>query len=224
MNIFINETGDNARCSIGILIITNVQNIPSRNKLLPVRQHLETAIRSTYSQTKRAELKAIRPMDTYVAYYKKFGYTYHVLPQLESIIKGKTIPSGLPLVEAMFMAELKNSLLTACHDLDKIKIPLRLKISTGKENFTALNGKNVATIPEDFMITDQEAVISSILRGPDLRTAITEHTKRVVYMVYAPIGVEKLLVHKHLRDIETYVHLVSEKAVTSLSQVFDKNE
>lgn len=111
-------------------------------------------------------------------------------------------------------------LLTAGHDLDKINVPLSLRVSTGSESFTAINGKNVTTIPEDFMIADQTAVISSILRGPDLRTAITESTRRVIYTIYAPFGVEEQLVREHLRDIETYVHLVSEKSITCLNKVF----
>jgi len=62
------------------------------------------------------------------------GYTYHVLPQIEAVINSKTIPSGSPLVEAMFMTELTNMLLTAGHDLDKIEVPLSLKVSNGGES------------------------------------------------------------------------------------------
>ncbi|AET68071.1 hypothetical protein Desor_2512 [Desulfosporosinus orientis DSM 765] len=218
MDFFVNEAGDTAKCSIGILVMENIQSVSSEDKLMLVKQEFEDTIRSKYGQATRGELKALHPMDAYVSYYKKFGYTYHVLPQLESVIKGKTIPSGLPLVEAMFMAELKNMLLTASHDLDKIKAPLSLKISTGSESFTTLNGHNVKTIPCDIMIADQEAVISTILRGPDMRTAITEHTTRVIYTVYAPFGVEEQLVCEHLRDIESYVRILSEESVACLNQ------
>ncbi len=137
-----------------------------------------------------------------------------MLPQLESVIKGKAIPGGLPLVEAMFMAEVKNMLLTAGHDYDKTRAPLSLRISTGDESYTTMNGKDVTTISGDFMIADHENVISSILRGPDQRTAITEETTRVIYTVYAPFGVEEHLVQEHLREIGTYVRIVSEKSST----------
>ncbi len=220
MNIFINEAGDTTKCSIGILVMEHVQNESSEGKLMLLKQELEGTLRSKYGQATRGDLKALHPMDTYISYYKKFGYTYHVLPQLESVIKGKPIPSGLPLVEAMFMAELKNTLLTAGHDLDRIEVPMRLKVSTGSESFTAMSGHNVTTLSNDIMIADKEAVISSILRGPDLRTAITAHTTRVIYTVYAPFGVEEQLVCEHLRDIESYVRVFSEKSVTSINQVF----
>ncbi|MBP2637049.1 MAG: hypothetical protein H6Q72_2956 [Firmicutes bacterium] len=220
MDIFRNETGDTTKCSIGILIMENVQNESFEDKLKSVRQESEATIRAKFDQATRGDLKVFHPIDAYISYYKNFGYTYHVLPQLESIIKGKSIPIGLPSVEAMFISELKNMLLTAGHDLDKMKPPLVLRVSTGNEIFTAMNGKNVATVPNDIMITDQENVISTILRGPDLRTAITQETTRVIYTVYAPFGVEEQLVREHLRDIEAYVRMSSKQSVTCLNQVF----
>lgn len=220
MNIFMNEIGDTTKCSIGILIMENVQNDSFEDKLKSVKQEFEATLRVKFGQATRGDLKEFHPLDAYISYYKNFGYTYHVLLQLESIIKGKAIPIALPSVEAMFMAELKNMLLTAGHDLDKVKPPLVLRLSTGNEIFTAMNGKNVATVPNDIMITDQENVISTILRGPDLRTAITKETTRVIYTVYAPFGVEEQLVREHLRDIEAYVRMNSEQSVTCLNQVF----
>lgn len=220
MDIFINKAGEAQTCSIGILVMENVRNEDCEPKLLSVRQELEGRIRSKYDKVSRGDLKALHPMDAYISYYKKYGYTYHVLPQIESVIKGRTIPVGLPLVQAMFMAELKNMLLTAGHDYAKIKAPLSLRISAGSESYKAMNGKDVTTIAGDFMLADQESVISSILRGPDQGTAISEDTTCVIYTVYAPFGVEEQLVQEHLRDIEAYVRIVNEKSVTCINQVF----
>jgi DNA/RNA-binding domain of Phe-tRNA-synthetase-like protein len=220
MDILVNETGNTGKCSVGILVMENVQNLSSEDRLRVVRQDLEDTIRSKYAGATRNELKSQHPMDTYISYYKKFGYTYHVLLQLESVINGKSVPSGAPLVEAMFMAELKNMVLTAAHDLEKIDLPMSLRISTGEESFTTLSGRSVITIPDDMMIVDRKSVLSSILRGPDSRTAITAQTTSVVYTAYAPFGIEEPLVYEHMRDIESYVRMVSENAVTSWNQVF----
>jgi DNA/RNA-binding domain of Phe-tRNA-synthetase-like protein len=217
-----NELGDQRNnCSLGLLIMECVQNMDPDNKLTAIKRNLEASLREKYAQATRSELKATHPMDVYVSYYKRFGYTYHVLPQTESIIKGKTIPDVLPLVEAMFIAELKNMLLTAGHDFDKIKIPLRLMLSTGQESYLSLSGRDVTAVSGDFMLSDQRGVISSILRGPDLHAAITEQTNRVLYTVYAPLGVEQQLIFQHLNDIESYVRAFSERAVTSFKHVFD---
>ncbi len=222
MEIMQNELGDQRNnCSLGLLIMECVQNIDLDNKLTAIKHNLEASLREKYAQTTRSELKSTHPMDIYVSYYKRFGYTYHVLPQIESIVKGKTIPDVSPLVEAMFIAELKNMLLTAGHDFDKIKTPLRLMLSTGQESYLSLSGRDVTAVSGDFMLSDQRGVISSILRGPDLHAAITEQTNRVLYTVYAPLGVEQQLIFQHLNDIESYVRAFSERAVTSFKHVFD---
>ncbi|ODA40877.1 hypothetical protein [Desulfosporosinus sp. BG] len=223
MSMIQNELGVNATdCSLGILIMEGVQNTACGNRLAAIKHDLEHSLREKYGHATRGELKALHPIDTYVLYYKKFGHTYHVLPQLESVIKGKAIQDGLPLVEAMFLAELKNMLLTAGHDFDQIKSPLRFIVSTGQESYASLNGRDVTTIDGDIMISDQLGIISSILRGPDLRTAITEQTSRVIYTVYAPSGVEEQVIYQHLNDIESYVLECSVKAVTCFKHVFQE--
>ncbi|KJR46281.1 hypothetical protein UF75_3312 [Desulfosporosinus sp. I2] len=220
MFVLQNELDDKAKdCSLGVLIMKNVWNTRS-DKLNSMKLELENGIRGNFGNAARKELEAFHPMDTYVSYYKRFGYTYHVLPQLESMIQGKSIPGGLPLVEAMFMAELKNMLLTAGHDFEKIRVPLCLKAPAGNESYTALSGKDVATISGDIMLADQEAVISSILRGPDLRTAITAQTRQAIYTVYAPSGIQNEMICQHLSDIEAYIRVFSEEASTSLKQVY----
>ncbi|MDW7670460.1 MAG: hypothetical protein SCK57_08980 [Bacillota bacterium] len=188
--------------------------------LLELKKELETALRKQYCDLPRKELKGLPPMDVYVAYYKRFGYTYHVLGQLESIIKGKGIPAELPLVQAMFMAEMKNLLLTAVHDLEKVKEPLKLLQATGEEHYRTLSGREVATVPGDAMIADQEDVISSILRGPDQRTCIDANSCGAVYIVYAPPGIEEGTILLHLNDLETFISAFAPEAETQSRQVW----
>lgn len=207
--------------SIGILIIRDVQNFPAYEKLNLVKRELEERLREKYSGLTRNELKSIHPIDTFVAYYKKFGYSYHVLHQLESVIRGKSIPNVSTLVEAMFTAELKNKLLTAGHDFEKISLPLECKLSTGKEQYTGINGKYLTTVRNDMMITDAEGILSSILRGPDLRTPISQDTTRVLFTAYAPPGIKEALVYQHLDDIETYIRVISEQSKTDTKQVYN---
>lgn len=206
------NTNEN-KCTLGVLIMTDVNNLSAHNELDGLKKSLEDEMREEYKQKTRQELKALHPMDVYVSYYKKFGYSYHVLLQLESIILGKTIPCVSPLVEAMFMAELKNMLLTAGHDLDKVEGALTLSASAGNEIYTGMNNKQITAVQNDFMIADSQAVISSILKGPDRRTCIDEHTKQVLYTVYAPYGIENELVTQHLNDIAYYVRTFSPDAI-----------
>jgi DNA/RNA-binding domain of Phe-tRNA-synthetase-like protein len=218
-DIQIELTGAGPGMTLGVLAVENAAGTDN-GTLKEAKRDLEAALREQYGSRPRAELKALHPMDVYVAYYKRFGYTYHVLPQLESVAGGKEIPGVLPSVAAMFMAELKNMMLTAGHDLDKIAGPLTLCVSTGQEVMPTLSGKDAATIPGDFMVTDREGVISAILRGCDARTSITASTKNVIYTAYAPPGIDAALVRHHLDDIEASVRLYSDSPVTLLKEVY----
>lgn len=206
--------------SAGILIMRDVLNIPSHEKLNMVKCEVENSLRAKYGNMSRNQLKSVHPMDIYVAYYKKFGYSYHVLHQVESIVRGKAIPRVSSLVEAMFMAELKNMILTAGHDLEKIKHPLRLDVSTGKEHYISLGGKEMTTVDGDMMISDAGGTISSILRGPDSRTCISPATSKVLFTAYAPPGLDEALVYQHLQEIEFHIRVFADKSITDLKQVY----
>ena len=160
-------------------------------------------------------------LQAYHAYYRRFNKTYHVQLQLESIVlKGKSLPSGSALVEAMFMAEVENLLLTAGHDLDALDLPIRLEVSKGDEHYTLLRGQAQVLKAGDMLMADGAGVISSILYGPDQRTQITASTRNVVYTVYAPPGVDAQAVQRHLQAIQQNVRLVAPGGRVELSQVF----
>ena len=72
-----------------------------------------------------------------------------------------------------------------------------------------MNGRETKTIQGDIMITDDESVLSSILRGPDGRTSIDEETEQVLYTIYAPTGIDEKEIISHMDDIESYVRLFS---------------
>ena len=211
-------TKENSGSILGLLVMNRIQQQESQG-FNAAKKALETRLRDDYEKMTRKELKAVHPMSVYMAYYRKFGYTYHVFGQLESVIRGKTLPKGHPLVDVMFMAELKNLLLTAAHDWEKVDPPLTLSCSSGDEVFTTLSGREVAAVAGDLMICDREAVISSILRGPDRRTCVNGDTREVAYTVYGLPGIHESLIRQHLQDLENGVRLFSPEAVTVFSQV-----
>lgn len=204
--------------SLGLMVMNQVHQQKTQG-FAKAKESLENRLRNDYEKMSRSELKSVFPMSVYMAYYRKFGYTYHVFGQLESVIKGKQLPDGHPLVDVMFMAELKNLLLTAAHDWEKVKPPLALGCSHGDELFTTLSGREVTTVAGDLMIYDQEAIISSILRGPDQRTCVDGNTSAVAYTVYGLPGIEENLIKQHLQDLEDGVRIFSPNAITVFSQV-----
>ncbi len=193
---------------VGIMALRNAANPKKSDTLESKKRELENLLRSQFST--KSELVALPIIQAYAAYYKAFRKSYHVLFQLESIaLKGKSIPSVVPIVEAMFIAELKNKLLTAGHDLNALELPVTLDISKGHEQYTMLNGKEQSLKPRDMMMTDNQGIISSVIYGPDGRTRITQETKNPLFVVYAPPGVGEGQVIRHLQDIKEYIELFS---------------
>ena len=178
-----------------------------------VKDELVESLRDKYKDYSRMSLIQTEPMKSYVTYYKKFKKTYHVLLQLESVIlKGKSIPEINPLVMIMFMAELKNLILTAAHDLDRIALPIRVGLSKGDEKYNLLNSMEKELPAGDMFMKDSEGIISSIIYGPDNRTQINEKTDSVLYTVYVPPGIEGSLINEHLDDITHYIQLAVPQA------------
>jgi len=206
---------------VGVLAIRNSTNPATDPELERHKEELARELRSHYGGMSRTQLVKLPVLQAYADYYKRFNKTYHVQLQLESILfKGKSIPSVAGLVEAMFMAEIKDWLLTAGHDLDSLQMPLRLDVTQGTETYTLLRGEVQQVKAGDMMILDGKGIMSNIIYGPDQRSQIKPSTRNAVYTTYAPAGINTLAVRDHLSDIEHYVHLFSPEMETEMLEVF----
>jgi DNA/RNA-binding domain of Phe-tRNA-synthetase-like protein len=205
---------------IGVLAMRGVTN-PERHPVLDEKKAaLEKTLRDRFSAYDRATLQAIPVLAAYRAYYKRFKKSYHVQHQLESVAqKKRAIPKVSTLVEAMFMAELNNLLLTAGHDLDTITLPLRADVADGSEGYIRLNGEAQTVRAGDMMIADADGVLSCIVYGPDSRTRIRPETERVLFIVYAPPGIDATDVERHLAEIRDNVTMVVPNAGVELLEV-----
>ncbi len=207
--------------SIGVLVMHGVVNPQLHPKLDEKKKALEESLRAQFSSYDRMSLRAIPVLASYRDYYKQFNATYHVQHQLESLVfKNRSIPQVAALVEAMFMAELKNLLLTAGHDLNAIEFPLRVDVAKGTESYIRMNGDEQILKAGDMMIADANGIVSSIIYGPDRRTRIRAETNRVVFTVYAPPGIEERDVNCHLEDIQENVTLIAPEASVELLETF----
>ena len=206
---------------VGVLAMKDVTNPAHQVELEKLKAELESGLREQFKGQDRAALSSDPVLQVYGEYYRRFKKTYHVQLQLESIVmKGKSIPSVAALVEAMFMAEIKNMLLTAGHDLDTLHLPLTLNVSTGSESYTVMRGETQTLKPDDMFISDQAGIISDIIYGPDQRTQINANTRNVVFTVYAPAGIDENTILAHLHDMRDYVLVISPQAQVEMLQVF----
>jgi DNA/RNA-binding domain of Phe-tRNA-synthetase-like protein len=196
---------------VGILAMRGVKGPDRHPELDRLKKELENDLRALFKDA--AAFKALEPIRAYQAHYKRFKKTYHVVQQLESVaIKGKPIPRVAAMVEAMFMEELRNMLLTAGHDLDAIKLPLTLAVSDGTETYVRIDGKEQVLKAGDMMIRDAVGVISSVIYGPDRRTMIVPETENALFTVYGVPGVSEQAIRQHLQGIAANINVVSPEA------------
>ena len=209
----------------GVLVMREVINPPHHAELEKRKAALEDELRERFAGQDRATILSHPILKAYDDYYRQFKKTYHVQLQLESIIfKGKSIPSVAALVEAMFMAEMNDLLLTAGHDLDELHLPLTLDAAQGNETYTLLRGELQTPKAGDMMIRDGEGIISSIIYGPDQRTQITAQTRNAVFTAYAPAGVSEEATMNHLKEIRRNIELIAPNAKVELLKVFSADE
>jgi DNA/RNA-binding domain of Phe-tRNA-synthetase-like protein len=203
--------------SVGWLLMDGVSNAEQHPALDARLAELQTELRARYASADRAALASLPVIRAYQAHYRAFGQTYHVLRQLESVaIKGRDLSSpGGTLVSAMFAAELDSLLLTAGHDVDALVPPLRVDCSRAGDRFVGINGQERVLKPGDMLIRDAEGIISAVLNGPDQRTRLSETTRRALFVTYAPAGISRADVQRHLDQLAAYVRL----GQTALSQL-----
>jgi DNA/RNA-binding domain of Phe-tRNA-synthetase-like protein len=202
---------------VGALVMIGVRN-PERSAALETqKRELEERLRARGARLGRDGVDSEPAVRAYVDYYRTHGKTYHVKAQWESVaVKGRSIPSRAALVEAMFMAELKNLILTAGHDLAAATLPVRVDVTREEDEYVLMNGTERFLGAGDMMMVDGESIISSVLYGPDRRTRIGPETREVLFAVYAPTGVGEKAVRDHLEDLRSNVLLVAPEAETRL--------
>jgi len=206
---------------VGILLVGNVDNTPRITPLDQQKRAIEARLRDTFARYSRTELLELAVLQAYRTYYKKFGKTYHVQLQLESVVhNGKSLPDISPLVDANFAAELETLILTAGHDADVLEAPLTIDATHGGETFTQIHGSVRSLKPHDMMMSDAKSIICTIIYGQDARTAISPNTRRALYVAYAPAGVSGAMVQQQLDAIYENILLASPEAEVEMSRVF----
>ncbi len=183
-----------------MLVVKEAINSSGHPELECRKRMLETELRVRFQNPD--DIKDADAIRAYTAYYRKFEKTYHLVQQLKTLVmKQRPLPVVSGLVDAMFMAEMKNLLLTAGHDLATVTSPVTLDAAVGTEEYTKLNQEPQLAKSGDMMVTDKAGILSTVIHGPDYRSRITPQTRDVLYVVYAPQGISRDDVCLHLRDI-----------------------
>jgi len=208
---------------IGSLVVKNVRGAASPpdkstfgGELDGLAAGIVSELRARFAAGGKDALKGDPVIAAYDGYYRQFRKTYHVALQLESVIwKGRGIESRNPIVKVMFMAELKNMLLTAVHDLAHVVFPVGAGLATGSEEYIAMGGEARVLKEGDMMIRDAQGILSSIVYGPDQRTAVTAGTTDLLFCVYAPPGVGEDRVRAHIEDIRRFIAVAAPESLSA---------
>jgi DNA/RNA-binding domain of Phe-tRNA-synthetase-like protein len=204
--------------AVGLLALDGVANPPLAPALEPAKAALAARLQARFPS--REAIKSDPVGQAYAAYYKRFKKTYHVAAQVESVaLKGRPWPNRAALVEAVFLAELDNLLLTAVHDLGAARPPLVLGSAAGNERYSLLSGQEQVLAQGDMFMADGQGPICSVIHGPDRRTAVSLATTRVLVVVYGPAGIDPARVEAHLEEVEGNIRLVAPEARREVLEV-----
>ncbi len=200
--------------TIGLLELAGVEKAQSRSGLEGRKRETEAKLRERYRGFTRQDFLALPVMAAYEQYYKRFNKTYHVQLQVESIVlKGRNLPDVSPLVDANFTAEVETLILTAGHDVTKLRGAVSMDVSFKDDTMTLMNGAAKVIYAGDMVMRDAGGICCSIIYGQDNRSPISMETSQALYVAYAPAGVPAELVDAQLRKIEENVRLFSPTVV-----------
>ena len=118
-----------------------------------------------------------------------------------------------PLVDANYCAEVDTLILTAGHDVDRLREPVQIDVSVAGDRQTQMSGEPKEILAGDMVMRDAGGISCSIIYGQDHRSPITPETTHALYVAYAPAGVPAEEVERQLRAIEVNVRLFSPAAV-----------
>ena len=206
--------------AIGLLELSGIDAAPTPAAIGDRKRETEARLRARYQGLTRQDFSSLPVMAAYVRYYKRFGKTYHVELQLESIVlKGKSLPDVTPLVDANFVAEVETFVLTAGHDAAKLDGAVAIDAARDGDAMTQMNGALKPMLAGDMIMRDGSGVSCSIVYGQDNRSPISRETSHVLYVAYAPTGVGAEAVEAQLAKIEDNVRLFAPKTVVEQHRV-----
>lgn len=165
------------------------------------------ALRAAHPQYERAAFAQTEPIRSYVAYYKQFRKTYHVLQQIESVVlRDKSIPDTPPLVQALLLVEVTTGLLIACHDVDRVTGPLVIRLARGGESMVSAGGEVLDLKADDICMSDDGGFILSIIYGQDSRTRVRPDTHHALYLIDGVEGVSAAQMQSGLAELLRLLH------------------
>jgi len=184
---------------------TNFGNEKKNPDFEKEREKITKQIRKLDDPSKLKQIK------DHKAFHQKFGKSYPIEYQINSIKDGKNIPTQTTLTDALFLSEMKHLCIISGHDIATLKGDLTFDISKGGEKYTKINGKPQSLKPEDIILNDNGKLITSLLYGPDNSTKITSKTKDCVYLFWFSSHITQKELITILNDFKAHLKIIANK-------------
>jgi len=198
----------------GNMIIRDVPNSKRNETLEERKRSLEREIKEKYADVNKDKM-----IHYYNTYFKMWSKMYPIEYQIKTLKDGGKFPQVSVIVDCMFIAELKNKILTSGHDLDEIKGDLTFDIAQGGEEYLKINGQKQELKKNDVFLKDNEGILASILFGPARRTSISLKTKNALFFAWSPYTLDKEIIRSHLNEISQNLNSVFESITTEIQLI-----
>jgi len=199
------------RARFGCLTVRDTPNTRNIGALEERKRLLERQIRDNYPAVEEDNV-----VQSYATYFKRWGKTYPVEFQIKTLKKGGRFPQISALVDCMFMAEIKNRILTSGHDADALSGDLIFDVSSEGEPYVKLNGEEQRLKRGDVVLRDDEGILASVLYGPARRTSISPTTRNAQYFAWCPHEMGEELIRAHLNDILSNLGIIYESVASEI--------
>ena len=88
------------------------------------------------------DTKLLRQINEHKAFHEKFGKSYPIEFQVNSIREGKKIPTESVLRDILFVSEMEHYCIISGHDIESLHGDLTLGTSEGSEHYVKINEKH----------------------------------------------------------------------------------
>lgn len=116
--------------------------------------------------------------------FARFGATNPLERQIETALRDG-LKAKNPLVRTLVLTEVETGILMGIQDDETIVGDLRFAPANEGDSFAGMRSVVVCRLGEP-VLRDEEGIIASLIQGPDARTAITPHTRRLALLAFAP--------------------------------------
>ena len=180
---------------------------PSSINTRVIDEEFERALEYALATYEISELKNNPIAKAYRSFYWRIGIDpTKTRPAGEALVRRVlrrgTIPKINPVVDAGNIASIKTLVPIGIYDLDRAAPPLKIKLSTGGEEFKPIGGEPVRLKPNLPILVDSRGIVMHLYPHRDsVETMVTKDTGRVVIVAAGAPGVPREHVSKAAGEV-----------------------